>query len=65
MCYLAARLMATWQDSLEEQQQYPALLGLTADQALAFQQQRMPTDEPVQMHGHTHCALAPQGLLTI
>lgn len=47
MRYLAARLMPTWQDSFEEQQQqYPALLGLTADQAMAVQQQRMPTDEP-------------------
>ena len=47
MRYLAARLMPTWQDSPQEQQQlYPALLSLTADQALAVQQQRMPTDEP-------------------
>ena len=45
--YLAARLMPTWRDSPEEQQQqYPALLGLTAEQASAVQQQRMPTDEP-------------------
>ncbi len=47
MRYMAARLMPTWGDSLEEQQQqYPALLSLTADQVATVQQQRMPTDEP-------------------
>ena len=47
MRYMAARLMPTWRDTLEEQQQqHPALLSLTADQVAAIQQQRMPTDEP-------------------
>ena len=47
MRYMAARLMPTWGDSLEDQQQqYPALLSLTADQVATVQQQRMPTDEP-------------------
>ena len=44
---MAARVMPTWGDSLEEQQQqYPALLSLTTDQVAALQQQKMPTDEP-------------------
>ncbi len=47
MRYMAARLMPTWGDSLEERQrQYPALLSLTADQVATVQQKRMPTDEP-------------------
>ena len=47
MRYMAARLMPTWGDSLEEQQQqYPALLSLLADQIATMQQRRMPTDEP-------------------
>ena len=47
MRYMAARLMPTWGDSLEEQQQqYPALLSLLADQITTMQQRRMPTDEP-------------------
>ncbi|KAA6429955.1 MAG: hypothetical protein FRX49_00387 [Trebouxia sp. A1-2] len=47
MRYMAARLMPTWGDRLEEQQQqYPALLSLTAGQVVTVQQQRMPTDEP-------------------
>lgn len=45
--YLAARLMPTSRDSPEEQQQqYPALLSLTASQLAAVQQHRLLTDEP-------------------
>lgn len=45
--YLATRLMPTWGDSLEEQQQqYPALLNLAADPDSARQQHLLPTDEP-------------------
>ncbi|KAL3133773.1 hypothetical protein ABBQ32_008255 [Trebouxia sp. C0010 RCD-2024] len=45
--YLATRLMPTYGDSPEEQQQqYPALLNLRPEQAPASQQHLLPTDEP-------------------
>ena len=47
MRYLAARLMPTWGDSPEEQQQqYPALPNPLPDQASASQLCLLPTDEP-------------------